>query len=230
MNKIIHKHHALQADRRGKPILPSGQKNRVAGQRSAKGFVQQGKKRHQPKGPYTPIKEIRDPMEGKQVIDPSQLMDTTLEVLKQGKRCYRCFKEFTSGHQAECPGKGVLPHMKVNPAHGRNPHSLLVTAICSAERKWVHSLHGKTAVLPVNNRQTVAAMVPVPKIHMSKQPKGQKGKTSMAGQFDHADQSDRMFHKKHFDHVQTLVSHPFTLDACSNPDGKNILCERYCSL
>ena len=38
-----------------------------------------------------------------------------------------------------------------------------------------------------------------------------------------------MFHPEHLTHIQTLVLHPFTLDACSNPDGKNSLCERYCS-
>ena len=45
VNKVIRKHHALQTDRRGKPILPSVQKGRAQGPRSAKGFVQQGKKR-----------------------------------------------------------------------------------------------------------------------------------------------------------------------------------------
>ena len=82
MNKVIRKHHALQTDHRGKPILPNGQKMWVVGQHSAKGFVQQGKKRHQSKGPYEPIGEIRDPMEGKPVTNPSQLLDTTLEVLR----------------------------------------------------------------------------------------------------------------------------------------------------
>ena len=71
MNKVIYKHHALQIDRQGKPILLSGQKNWVVGLCSAKGFVQQGKKRSQPKGPYEPIGAIRDPMEGKPVTDPS---------------------------------------------------------------------------------------------------------------------------------------------------------------
>ena len=81
VNKVIRKHHALQTDRRGKPILPNGQKGRTQGPRSAKGFVQQGKKR-QGKDPYQPIEEIRDPMEGKPVADPSQLLETTIEVLR----------------------------------------------------------------------------------------------------------------------------------------------------
>ena len=127
--------------------------------------------------------------------------------------------------------------MKVNPAHGRKTHSLSVHAICFAAQKWMHSTRGKTAVVPVNNRHTVAAVVPLPKIRMSTQPKGQQGKRFMAGpfdpftagQFDHSDQSDRMFHPEHFAQVQSLVSHPFTLDACANPDGENSLCERYCS-
>ena len=123
----------------------------------------------------------------------------------------------------------MLPHMKVNPTHGRKTHSLSVNAICSIARKWVHSAHGKTAVLPMNNRKTVTAVIPVLKIRMSMQPKGQQGKPFMAGQSDHTNHFDRMFHKEHFDHVQTLVLHPFTLDACSNPDGKNSLCARYCS-
>ena len=115
--------------------MPNGQKNCIAGQRNAKGFVKQGKKRNQLKGPYEPIGEIRDPMEGKPVIDPSQLLDTTLEVLRRGKRCYRCFKAFEPGHQAQCAGKGVLPHMKVNPVHGQKIHSLSVNGICSVARK-----------------------------------------------------------------------------------------------
>ena len=127
--------------------------------------------------------------------------------------------------------------MKVNPAHGRKTHSLLVNAICSVARKWMHGAHGKYAIVPVNNHHNVAAVVPLPKIRMSMQPKGQKGKTfragqldpGTAGQFDHADRSDRMFHPEHFAHIETLFSHPFTLDACSNPDGKNSLCERYYS-
>ena len=81
--------------------------------------MQQSKKRGHSKGPYEPIEEIRDPMEGKPVADPSQLLETTIEVLRRGKRCYRCFKAFGPGHQAECAEKGVLPHMKVNPAHGQ---------------------------------------------------------------------------------------------------------------
>ena len=119
--------------------------------------------------------------------------------------------------------------MKVNPAHGRKRHSLSVHAICSAAQKWMHSSRGKPAVVPVNNRHTVAAVVPVPKVRMSMQPKGQGGKPFEAGQLDQADHSDRMFHPEHFDHVQTLVSHPFTLDACCNPNGNNSLCKRYCS-
>ena len=137
-------------------------------------------------------------MEGKPVADPSQLMDTTIEVLRRGKCCYRCFKAFGPGHQAECAGKGVLPHMKVNPPHGQKRNSLSVHAICSAAQKWMHSSRGKPAMVPVNNRHTVAAVVPVPKVRMSMQPKGQQGDTSRAGQldpstagqFDHADRSD----------------------------------------
>ena len=127
--------------------------------------------------------------------------------------------------------------MKVNPVRDQKRHSLSVHAICSAARKWMHSSCGKPAVVPLNNRHTVAAMVPVPKVHRSVQPKGQQGITfgagqldpNTTGQFDHADRSDRMFHPEHFAHVQTLVSHPFTLDACCNPNGNNSLCERYCS-
>ena len=99
--------------------------------------------------------------------------------------------------------------MKVNPAHGRKNHSLSVNAICSAARKWMHDAHGESAVVPVNNRYNVAAAVPVPKIRMNMQPKGQQGKTfgagqldpGTAGQFDQSNRSDRMFHPEHFDHV-----------------------------
>ena len=127
--------------------------------------------------------------------------------------------------------------MKVNPAQDRKIHLLSVNAICSAARKWMHSARGKNAVVPVNNRHTIAAVVPLPKIRMNTPPKGQQGEPFMAGQldhltaghFDHSDHSDRMFHPEHFAQVQSLVSHPFTLDACANPDGKNSLCERYCS-
>ena len=101
----------------------------------------------------------------------------------------------------------------------------------------MHSSCGKPAVVPLDNRHTVAAVVPVPKVHRSVQPKGPQGTTFGAGQLDphtagpldQADHSDCMFHPEHFANVQTLVSHPFMLDACCNPKGDNSLCKRYCS-
>ena len=44
------------------------------------------------------------------------------------------------------------------------------------------------------------------------------------------DNDDRMLHPKIFKQVQKLSNHTFTLDACANSKGDNVLCSRYCSV
>ena len=45
-----------------------------------------------------------------------------------------------------------------------------------------------------------------------------------------ADTDDRMLHPKIFKQIQKLSHHTFTLDACTNNKGDNVLCARYCSV
>ena len=46
----------------------------------------------QAKRPYMPHADIRDPLEGMMVEDPSQLKPSTKEALRRAQKCYRCFQ------------------------------------------------------------------------------------------------------------------------------------------
>ena len=90
VNKIIRKHHTLQTDKRGKLVFNDKKGVKKGGQCNTKYVAQQRRGHSKSKEPYKPIEGIRDPLEGKEVTEPSQLLDTSIEVLKRAKKYYWC--------------------------------------------------------------------------------------------------------------------------------------------
>ena len=105
----MQKHHTLKTDNRGVPILSkphSGISNRVQKRQFVVNQAQRSRQRGQrghreEKQKYHVMPELQDNMVGQWVTDPSQLKATTIEALKRGKRCYRCFQPWTPDHSGQ---------------------------------------------------------------------------------------------------------------------------------
>ena len=108
--------------------------------------------------------------------------------------------------------------MQVSKPRPQRNHLNVVNTVCARVRKWERREQTRPVMSDTKRCLLNAPRVPVPKVHRG------------PGQEPTRDDShsDRMITRAHFDKIQELIPHQFTLDACANRSGDNSLCTRYC--